>query len=97
MNTAIWKKVVGKSVPDNSERYCRWFYVHSSKKFERMAREATDVCLRELKESNKSRCDSNSVREQCIDLIPYYLSGFSGAHFFPTALLREIAIYEYRK
>ena len=62
-----------------------------------MAREATDVCLRELKESNKSRCDSNSVREQCIDLIPYYLSGFSGAHFFPTALLREIAIYEYRK
>ena len=30
---------------------------------------------------NKSRFDSNSVREQCIDHIPYYLSGLSRAHF----------------
>ena len=32
-----------------------------SKKIERMAREAMDICLRELKESNKSRFDSYSV------------------------------------
>ena len=41
-----------------------------------------DLCLRVLKESNKSRFDSNSVRELCIDNIPYYLSGLSRAHFF---------------
>ena len=34
----------------------------SSKKFERMAEEAVDVCLRVLKESNKSRFESYSVR-----------------------------------
>jgi len=48
-----------------------------------MAREATDICLRVLKESNKSRFDSFSRFEQCIDHIPYnYLSGLSRAHFF---------------
>ena len=41
-----------------------------SKKFERMVREATDICLRVLKESNKSRFDSFSRYEQCIDHIP---------------------------
>ena len=62
-NTAISRKVVGKSARDNPERYCGWFWVHcSSKKFERMAGEAMDVCLRVLKESNKSRFDSYSVR-----------------------------------
>ena len=54
----------------------------SSKKFERMVREATDICLRVLKESNKSRFDSFSRYEPCIDHIPYYLSGLSRAHFF---------------
>ena len=34
----------------------------SSKKFERMAREAMDICLRVLKESSKSRFDSYSVK-----------------------------------
>ena len=51
-----------------------------------------DVCLRALKESNKSRFVSNIVRKQCNDHIPYYLSGLSGTHFFPTAFL-EIAVY----
>ena len=64
----------------------------SSKKFERMAREATDICLRVLKESNKSRFDSRSRLEQCIDHIPYYLPGLSRALFFPTTFL-EIAVY----
>ena len=52
----------------------------SSKKFERMAREAMDICLRVLKESKKTRFDSYSRQKQCIDHIPYYLSGLSPAH-----------------
>ena len=36
----------------------------SSKTFERMTREAMNVCLRVLKESNKSRFDSYSVRNR---------------------------------
>ena len=40
-----------------------------SKKFQRMAREATDIFLWVLKESNKSRFDSYSVRNNCIDHI----------------------------
>ena len=52
--TAISRKVVGKSARDNSERYCEWFWVlWSLKKFERMAREAMDVCLQLLKERTK--------------------------------------------
>ena len=78
---AISRKVVEKSARDNPERYCRWVWVHcSSKKFERMAREAMDICLRVLKESSKSRFDSYSVK--WIDRIPHYLSGLSRAHFF---------------
>ena len=81
--TAVWKKVVGKSARDNPDRYCGWFWVHcSSKKFERMAREAMHICLRVLKESNKSRFDSYSRQEQCNDHIPYCHSGLSRAHFF---------------
>ena len=81
--TAISKKVVGKSARDNPERDCGWFWGHcSSKKFKRMAREAVEVCLLVLKESNKSRFDSSVGQEQCIDHIPYYLSGLSRKHFF---------------
>ena len=41
-----------------------------------------EMCLRVLKESNKSRFDSYSRQQQCIDHIPYYLSGLLRAHFF---------------
>ena len=53
-----------------------------------LARKAMEMCLRVLKESNKSRFDSYSRQEQCIDHIPYYLSRLSRAHFFqqPTPL-----------
>ena len=52
------------------------------KEIERMALEAADVCLRRvLKENNKRSFDSYSRQEQCIDHIPYYLSGLSRAHF----------------
>ena len=40
-----------------------------------------EVCLRGLKESNKSRFDSYSVKNKNIDHIPYYLSGLSRAQF----------------
>ena len=43
------------------------FWVHCfSKKFERLARAAMDGCLRVLKESNKSRFDSYSVRNSVL-------------------------------
>ena len=58
-----------------------------------LARKATEMCLRVLKESKKSRFDSYSRQEQCIDHIPYYLSGLSRAHFFPTTF-PEIAVYK---
>ena len=47
-----------------------------------LARKAMEMCLRVLKESNKSRFDSYSRQEQCIDHIPYYFSGLSREHFF---------------
>ena len=39
------------------------------------------MCLRVLKESNKSRFDRCSRQKQCIDHIPCYLSELSRAHF----------------
>ena len=52
--------------------------------------EAMDICLRVLKESNKSRFDSFSSYEQCIDHIPYYLSGLSRAHFFRRPFSKQL-------
>ena len=74
--TAISRKVVAKSACDNPERYCGWFRVHcSSRKFRRMAREAMDVSWRLLKESNKSRLDSYSVRNSVL-IISHITRGF---------------------
>ena len=89
--TSSSRKVVGKSVRDNSERYCGWFLVHcSSKKFERMSREAMDLRLRVLKESNKSRLDSCSVSNSVFILCyACYLSGLSRAHFSDYYLSRN--------
>ena len=90
--TAISRKVVGKSARDNADRYCGWFWVYcSSKKFERIAPEAMDICLQVLEERNKGRFDSYSRQEQCIGRIPYCHSGLARAHFFPTTFL-EIAV-----
>ena len=91
---AISRKVVGKSARDNPEKYCGWFWVHcSSKKFERMAGEAVDICLRVLKESNKSRLDSYSVREKgdwSYPILPFWVVAST---FFLTIFL-EIAVYD---
>ena len=89
--TAVWRKVVGKSARDNPQRYCGWFCLPCSpKKFERMAREATDICSRVLMESSKSRLDGDSLYEQCIGHIPYYLSGLSRAHFFRQPFSKQL-------
>ena len=52
------------------------------------------MCLRVLKESNKSRFDRYSRQKQCIDHIPYYLSGLSRAHFSDN-LSRNSCIHGY--
>ena len=50
LHTAISRKVFGKSVRDNTERYCRWSWVHCYlKKFERMALEATSLDSRQIR------------------------------------------------
>ena len=46
-----------------------------------LARKAMEMCFLVLKEGNKSRFDSYGRQEQCIDHIPYCLSGLSRAHF----------------
>ena len=65
----------------------------SSKKFERMAREAMDIiCLWVLKESNKSRFNSYCWQEQCIiefwsySMLPY---GTVTCTLFPTTFLKR--------
>ena len=93
LDTAFFR-VVGKSAPDNPKRYCRWFWGHcSSKKFERMAWEATDISLRVLKESNKSRFNRSSVRNSVLIIIyPILPFGIVACTFFVTTFLK-IAVY----
>ena len=91
--TAISRKVVGKSARDNPEGYCGWFLVHCSlKKFERMGGEATDICLRVLKESKKSRFDSYSVRNSVL-IISHITFRDCRVHIFPDNLSRNSCIY----
>ena len=76
-----------KCARDNPERYCGWFWILcSSKKFERMAREAMDVCLLLLKECNKGRLDSLQCEEVCwsYPILPF---GIVACTFFPTTFL----------
>ena len=70
-------KVVGKSRTQQSLKVL--WVVFSSLFFKQISK---DISLQVLKESIKSRFDSYSVRNKCIDHIPYYLSGLSRAQFF---------------
>ena len=79
-HTAFSRKVVGKSAPDNPERHCGFTVLQRHLK--ELARKAMKMSLQVLTESNKSRSDSYSRQELCIDHIPFYLSGLSRAHFF---------------
>ena len=58
------------------------FFFFFQRNLKELVRKGMEMCLRALKENNKSRFDSYSRREQCIDHIPCYLSGLSRAHFF---------------
>ena len=58
-----------------------------------MAREAMDVCLRVLKESNKSRFDSYSVRKSAL-IISHITFRVVACTVFSTTFL-EIAVYAY--
>ena len=93
LHTAISRKVVRKSASDNPERYCGWFWIHCfSKKFQRMAREAMDVCLRVLKESNKSRFDSYSFRKSAL-IISHITFGDCRVHSFSDNLSLNSCMY----
>ena len=90
----ISRKVVGKSARDNPERHCGRFRVHCfSKKFQRIAREDKDVCLRVLKESNKSRFDSYSVRKSAL-IISHITFWDCHVHSFSDNLPRNSCIWE---
>ena len=93
-HTAISRKVVRKGARYNPERYCGWFWVHGSlKKFERMTREAVDICLRALKESNKSRFDSRSVRNSVL-IISHITFRDCRLHIFSDNLSRNSSILQ---
>ena len=87
-DTAVSRKVVGKSERDNPERYCGWFSFHCFFKEVSKNGKKGHVCLRVLKKSNKSRFDSYSVRSKCIDHIPYYPSDCR-VHSFCDTLSRN--------
>ena len=61
------------------------------KKSERMTREAMDVCLRVLKESNKSRFDSYSVRNSVL-IISHITFRDCRVHIFSDNLYRNSCI-----
>ena len=91
-DTPISRKVVGKSARNKPERYCGWFWADCfSKKFERMAGEAVDICLRVLKESNKSRFDSYSVRNSVL-IISHITFRDCRVHMFSDNLSRNSCI-----
>ena len=93
----ISRKVVGKSARDNPERHCGRFRVHCfSKKFQRIAREDKDVCLRVLKESNKSRFDSYSVRKSAL-IISHITFWDCHVHSFSDNLPRNSCIWLRKK
>ena len=56
-----------------------------------MAREGMDICLRLLKESNKSRFDSYNVRNSIL-IISHITFGVVAGTYFSTTFL-EIAVY----
>ena len=58
-----------------------------------LARKAMEMCLRVLKESNKSRFDSYSRQEQCIDHIPYYPFRGCRVHMFSDKLSRNSCMW----
>ena len=89
LHTAISRKVVGKVHATIPKGIVGGFeFTVLSKKFERMAREAMDIGLRVLKESNKSRFDSYSVRNSVL-LISHTTFRDCRVHIFSDNLSRN--------
>ena len=85
----FWERLSEKGKRDNPERYCGCFWFHcSSKKFEGVAREAIDVFLRVLKESNNRRFDSYSVRNSVL-IISHITFRDCRVHMFSDNLSRN--------
>ena len=63
-----------------------------SKKFERIAGDAMDVCLRVLKESNKSRFDSHSVRNSVLIISHITFARDCRVHILSNNLSRNSCI-----
>ena len=77
----------------NPERCCGWFWAHySSKKFEIVAREAMDVCVRMLNFSNKSRFVSYSTLGTVYWSYPILSFGIVACTFCTTTFF-EIAVF----
>ena len=92
--TAISRKVVGKSARDNPESYSAGDFEFTvlQRLIERMAREAMNICLRMLKESNKSRFDSYSARNS--ELIVAHINFRDcRVHIFSDNLSRNSCMY----
>ena len=89
--TGISRKFVGKvhaTIPKDILISFEFTFLQTPKKFERMAREAMDVCLRVLKESNKSRFDSYSVRNSVL-IISHITFRDCRVHFFSDNVSRN--------
>ena len=83
------RKKVHATIPKS---FVGGFEVHcSSKKFEKMAQEAMDVCLQVLKKSNKRGLDSLSVRNSVL-IISHFTFRDCHVHIFPTAFV-ETAVW----
>ena len=94
IHTAISRKLFGKSARDNPERYCGWFWVHSSSKklkewhdHERPWTYVSEL----LKESNKRKFDSCSVRNGVL-IISHVTFRDYRVHIFSDNLSRNSCI-----
>ena len=90
---AYFEKNCRKKCTQQSRRYPGWFWVNwSSKKIERMTREAIDACLRVLKESKKVGSTA-TVSGTVYSVMRFHVTlGIDACTFFLTAFL-EIAVY----
>ena len=89
---SYFEKGCRKKCTRQSQKVLWVFWVHcSSKKFKRLTREAMYVCLRVLKESNKSRFDSYSVRNSVLIISPISFR-VCHVHIFSDNLSRNSCI-----
>ena len=100
MSTAVSRKAVRKKRTQQSRKVL-WVVLSSrfldysiSGKSEKMARDAMDVCLQVLKESNKSRFDSYSVRNVPCWSYPRLPFGIVACAFFRQRFSKQLYFSE---